>query len=191
MIVAPDASWHADAPWLEDGAARTRTGTVIRPTRQSSSDSIAHAVEAGFGAANVSLDRVSRRKTAVSRVDRPYIKAIEILEDLNVLRVPDDILQCLLACAQAIYRSARENAVARASEHAYDEVGADSFLPIFIYVVIHSDLPHVHRTLHMVSQYSSESERMAESGYYVTCFEGAITYLMNVTPAEIEKLRRP
>jgi hypothetical protein len=66
---------------------------------------------------------------------RPFAPCIDILEDFAQLSVPLDMMQCILCCAQSVYKTARDNAAKKDSKMALTEIGADNFFPILLSVL--------------------------------------------------------
>ncbi len=129
---------------------------------------------------------------AIYKPGRPYARAIATLEELPQLCVPVDMMNCLLAVAEVIYKTAREYAARRAgsSPHARAapaaKIGADSFFPILLFVVSHARLPGIQTSVYVMRVYATAAERSSESGYYLTAFEGAVHYIMQSDPKQFE-----
>jgi hypothetical protein len=110
------------------------------------------------------------------------------------------MMQCILCCAQSVYKTARDHAAKKDSKMKDCEIGADNFFPILLYVyfyyhtfisfllvfhrvwygmvwyydryaIIHAPLYDVHRRLRLLSIFCG-NETMSERSYYLTCFEG-------------------
>ena len=104
------------------------------------------------------------------------------------------MMHCLLACSQSIYRTAKAFAVeyraATGDKTGSTELGADLFFPLWLYVIVHARLPDVHRRLAIMTAYAA-SDAMSEKGYYLTCLEGAILFVMNATPDSFKQSASP
>jgi hypothetical protein len=156
------------------------------------------------------------------RLQRPYLRAIEVLEDLIQIRSPMDMLSNLVAMSTQLYACATQYNKDRVvwqkkrierqqqlqlqlqqslsssssiststttttpalKEIKLSEVGADHFMPILIYVLVQSNIPHIHRRLSILKHYSSETT--SESAYYLTCVESALMYISSVTCKQLE-----
>ena len=113
---------------------------------------------------------------------RPYLSCIECLEDISHLTTPLDMLQCLLAVARNIYKTAREYSQLN-SGAGNAELGADSFFPIWVYVLIHSEVKDLHRRMRMMKEYGVvKAPELAEHDYYLTCMEGGLVYVREADP---------
>jgi hypothetical protein len=108
-----------------------------------------------------------------------------VLEDIIQLSSPLDMLQCMLRCTQAIYRQASEYARLADPSAKMLALGADDFFPVWIYVIIHARVPDINSRLVMMQTYSDEL--MSERGYYLTCLEGAIGYILAVDSAKLDE----
>ena len=137
-------------------------------------------------------DRVSNLRSRSSPLParlRPYLSSIECLEDISHLTTPLDMLQCLLAVARNIYKTATEysqlNAEAAGEKGGGKkaELGADSFFPIWVYVLIQSEVKDLHRRMRMMKEYGVvKTAELAEHDYYLTCMEGALVFVREADP---------
>lgn len=81
---------------------------------------------------------------------------------------------------------AYENADAgRASRDEHEDVlSGDDFLPIFVYVVVHSDLASPIMTQVLLNRLCDPEKRRSESGYYLATFEAALHYILSHNPSD-------
>lgn len=63
-------------------------------------------------------------------------------------------------------------------------LGADDFLPIFIYVLCQSELKHPSLNRDILWKLCHPDQLHGESGYYLTAYESALTYLETVSVDE-------
>jgi len=56
-------------------------------------------------------------------------------------------------------------------------LGADDFLPIFIYVVSQGDIEELALMKELMCELCDPDRRLSEAGYYVACFEAAIEHI--------------
>lgn len=56
-------------------------------------------------------------------------------------------------------------------------LGADDFLPIFIYVVSQSEVEELSLIQEIMCQLCDPNRRLSEAGYYMACFEAALEHL--------------
>lgn len=112
----------------------------------------------------------------------PFGAAVAALEAVMGMTVPRDMLRALVAAAAAVYVEARANAAARADSRRYAAIGADEFLPLFVYVVAHARLARVYRYLDLMKNFSLAGELAGEPEYYLASFEGALACLHDMDP---------
>ena len=107
----------------------------------------------------------------------------------NHLTTPLDMLQCLLAVARNIYKTVTEysqlNAAAAGEGGKKAELGADSFFPIWVYVLIQSEVKNLHRRMRMMKEYRVvKTAELVEHEYYLTCMEGGLVFVREADPHE-------
>jgi hypothetical protein len=100
---------------------------------------------------------------------------------------PSMRLQALVYAAKAIYSEFKcevlplMRAQKGASMSSTDAMlGADDFLPIFIFVVCQAHLKHPHLNKDMLWAVCHPDQLRGESGYYLTMYESALEYIMAV-----------
>lgn len=97
------------------------------------------------------------------------------LKDLRARTLPHDRLDALLLAAKEIpLLFMREHPGAAAP------LGADEFLPIFIYVLVRAQIPHMLALNEELQALCDPDKRLSESGYYLATLEAAISHLMEV-----------
>jgi hypothetical protein len=119
---------------------------------------------------------------------RSFAEPIEILSLLGFCATPNDMLHCVYTCAKLIHIIARDNCSKRNKELSF---GADEFIPIMIYVVAHAFLPLIHSNLAFMSKYANcngPNYNNSEVMYFLTCLEGAVVYVDNLTQEELDNL---
>lgn len=83
------------------------------------------------------------------------------LRNMNYCALPIDKIACVVRCAAILFRSLN---LTRGDDSA---AGADDFLPVFIYVVMHSNIPRLHTNCEYIQQFHNPAHLMSKSGY---CF---------------------
>lgn len=93
-------------------------------------------------------------------------------------------MYALLQCAKAIYTEFQDEVLVRFLEHHPEKtdvvLGADDFLPIFIYVLCHSDIHTPVLTKELLWNLCHPDQLYGESGYYLTAYESALEYIQNL-----------
>jgi len=98
--------------------------------------------------------------------------ALKKLDAMGSAKVPHELLEAMLGAVKAIYDTFKE-------EHPQDEaLGADEFLPIFIYVIVNSavaiELPVLSE---FMQNLCDPSVINGESGYYLVVLTSALHYI--------------
>lgn len=132
----------------------------------------------------------------------PFYEAIEILGYLDLLSVPSDMLHCIYTTAKLVHHIARHYFMESCGgDSSSFNFGADEFFPIFVYVVVQSNLIRAYTTVHFLQkyglpayqQYPTESglmsDRITELSYFLTCLEGALVYIDSITQEQLEILK--
>jgi len=65
-------------------------------------------------------------------------------------------------------------------KHQKSTLGADDFLPIFIYSVVRADMERPCALCVLLQTLCDQSSRIGETGYYLASFEGAITHIQEL-----------
>ena len=126
-----------------------------------------------------SLDIDAKFLTQEKGENMLYQKAIAHIEVIDYLWVPGDMLLCIYETAQLIY----EEASVRSGLDVHS-IGADYLLPLFVWVTINATLAHPHAILRMLKLFCTEAELQSELGYYMACWEGAVTFISQADPED-------
>ncbi|KAJ2542542.1 hypothetical protein GGH12_003045 [Coemansia sp. RSA 1822] len=89
---------------------------------------------------------------------------------MNNFKSPRDKAICVLNCCTVIY------ALLRNAQGA-DDIGADRFLPLLIYVVITANPPRLVSNIQYIMRFRSAERMQGEAGYYVTNLQGAVAFI--------------
>jgi len=127
----------------------------------------------------------SIKEMLFKRNQTPFYDPIATLGYLNSCVTPLDMLHCVYSAARQIHIIAKDNCTQRGKEFSF---GADEFFPILVYTVVHSHLPTIHSALSFLSKYSPN--RNSEVVYYLTCLEGAVMYVQEITQDDIQDLTK-
>ena len=100
----------------------------------------------------------------------PYYTAISRLKSLVFSMTPTRIMQAIGFAANDIHKQM----VSICDDNA---VGADAFLPIWVYCIIKANIPNLATLVNFLKGYLNPDLRYCEIGYYVTCLEGACVYI--------------
>ncbi|RKP39955.1 hypothetical protein BJ085DRAFT_9944, partial [Dimargaris cristalligena] len=94
--------------------------------------------------------------------------AISELLKMNTFKAPRDKLICILNCCTVIFGLLK---------HSEGDVGADTFLPVLIYVVIKANPPKLVSNVQYISRFRAPDRLQSEAGYYLTNLMGAISFI--------------
>lgn len=88
--------------------------------------------------------------------------------------VPSCVLAAFLNAVRVLYRETAE--VLSVSPGC---MSADVLLPLMVYVLSRSDLPHLHSQVFLMEEYAiEESQEGSEAAYYLACLQAAMGYIM-------------
>ncbi|KAJ1927637.1 hypothetical protein IWQ60_002740 [Tieghemiomyces parasiticus] len=111
--------------------------------------------------------------------------AIAELLKMNTFKAPRDKLICILNCCTVIFGLLK---------HAEGDVGADTFLPVLIYVVIKANPPQLVSNLQFIARFRAPERLQSEAGYYLTNLMGAVSFIesmdascLSITQDEFDK----
>ncbi|KAG0308380.1 hypothetical protein BGZ99_001167 [Dissophora globulifera] len=99
------------------------------------------------------------------------------LKKINSYKAPRDKVICILNCCKFIFT------LIRRSEG--NSKGADTFLPILIYVVLRSNPPHLVSNVQYISLFRNPEKLQAEAGYYLASLMGAISFIENMEASSL------
>ncbi|KAF1323446.1 Vacuolar sorting protein 9, partial [Globisporangium splendens] len=102
-----------------------------------------------------------------------FAKSIEAFNQIPYL-VPSCVLAAFLNAVRVLYRETNDVlGVSPAS------MSADVLLPLMVFVLSRSDLPHLHSQVFMMEEYAiDESKEGSEAAYYLACLKAAMGYIM-------------
>ncbi|KAF8809504.1 hypothetical protein BYT27DRAFT_7094447 [Phlegmacium glaucopus] len=104
---------------------------------------------------------------------------------INHYKAPRDKLICILNSCKVIFGLIR---------HLHNDEGADSFVPILIYVVVKANPEHLLSNVEFINRFRNPAKLQSEAGYYLSSLMGAVSFietmdhtsLSNITQDEFE-----
>ncbi|GJJ70312.1 Rab5 GDP/GTP exchange factor [Entomortierella parvispora] len=99
------------------------------------------------------------------------------LKKINSYKAPRDKVICILNCCKFIFT------LIRRSEG--NSKGADTFLPILIYVVLRANPPNMVSNVQYISRFRNPDKLQAEAGYYLASLMGAISFIENLEASSL------
>jgi len=115
----------------------------------------------------------------------PYHQAIEVFKTFNFIVAPADMCYCLCDGVEIIYSIANQTKNGgKSDKEKIALIGADDFLPIFLYVVIQSGVIGIHRVLYILKNFNSNIDLKSELGYYISVLEIVLDNIMEAKPED-------
>lgn len=105
-------------------------------------------------------------------------EVVYLLRNIRSKTLPHDRLNALLAAAKGV-----PALFMREHPGAAAVLGADEFLPIFIYVLVRAQLPHLLALNEELQALCDPDKRLSETGYYLATFEASISHIMEADTA--------
>jgi hypothetical protein len=132
---------------------------------------------------------VSRRMTVLSfvtpealevnpnlRNDVVWTIAQDELRKMAQFKAPGDKIACVVKCCQVIFSVLN---LQRGSDDT-SRPGADDFLPIFIYVVLKSNVPNLYSNCEYIQNYHNPAALMSKAGYCFVNLRSAIEFILTL-----------
>eukprot|EP00299_Pterocystis_sp_00344_P012239 c5844_g1_i3.p1 GENE.c5844_g1_i3~~c5844_g1_i3.p1 ORF type:complete len:123 (+),score=33.55 c5844_g1_i3:295-663(+) len=67
-------------------------------------------------------------------------------------------------------------------------MGADQFFPMLLWVCVHARFVAINECLQLMKHFIALEDRITEMGYYVTCLEGAVVFVMQAEHSQLHSL---
>ncbi|KAL0040776.1 hypothetical protein WJX79_005242 [Trebouxia sp. C0005] len=106
--------------------------------------------------------------------------AIKELHKINNYKAPRDKLVCVLNCCRVI-----NNLLHNAGIQDNEARGADDFLPVLIYVVIHANPPQLASNLEYIQRFRMHSRMVSESAYFFTQLYSAASFIETINSSSL------
>ncbi|KAL0214786.1 hypothetical protein P9112_006970 [Eukaryota sp. TZLM1-RC] len=107
----------------------------------------------------------------------PWSHAIAKISTLPFSPTPTRKLHVILSAAQSVYSNPN---IAEDTT-----IGADVFVPIFIYILLKAKIPNIWTEIKFIHEYSSERHVHGELGYYFVTLEFCAKYILDLTPDKL------
>ncbi|GIQ81284.1 hypothetical protein KIPB_002220 [Kipferlia bialata] len=114
---------------------------------------------------------------------QPYGDAIACFKTLYFAICPQDKLWVINQAKEAIYAEANRNC-------ATSTVGADDLIPIYIYVLLKSNVPCMMSTLDYIQEYLPSTLSCGEASYYYLTTRQVCEYIGSALTLDIQKQRQ-
>ncbi|DAZ93165.1 TPA: hypothetical protein N0F65_005515 [Lagenidium giganteum] len=112
------------------------------------------------------------------------------LRRINSFRSPGDKINCIVRCCSVIF-----SVLNLARGDSSSRPGADDFLPVFIFIVLHSGIPRLYSNCEYIAAYRNPADLMSKAGYCFVNLRSALEFIsvldasmLSVSPAEFQRL---
>ncbi|KDN47098.1 hypothetical protein RSAG8_03875, partial [Rhizoctonia solani AG-8 WAC10335] len=159
---------HLDIPMKLKGQEETESTPPDQPAPENSSPT-------------------SAEKSADSEISMGFLLfAQQEMNKIDHYKAPRDKLICVLNSCKVIFGLIR---------HLRGDEGADSFIPLLIFVLIRANPEHLLSNIEYINRFRRASKLQSEAGYYLSSLMGAVSFietmdhssLSNITQEEFEK----
>ncbi|ETI56956.1 hypothetical protein, variant 2 [Phytophthora nicotianae P1569] len=94
------------------------------------------------------------------------------LRRINSFRSPGDKINCIVRCCSVIF-----SVLNLSRGDSGSRPGADDFLPVFIYIVLHSQIPRLYSNCEYISAYRNQADLMSKAGYCFVNLRSAVEFI--------------
>ncbi|OJA20453.1 hypothetical protein AZE42_06080 [Rhizopogon vesiculosus] len=98
---------------------------------------------------------------------------------VNHYKAPRDKLICILNSCKIIFGLIR---------HLRKDEGADSFVPILIYVVLKANPEHLLSNVEFINRFRNPAKLQSEAGYYLSSLMGAVQFIENMDHTSLSNI---
>ncbi|KAG2386301.1 hypothetical protein C9374_002747 [Naegleria lovaniensis] len=105
--------------------------------------------------------------------DALFVKAVEELKKITFYKTPRDKLICVSNCCHLTM-----NLLKKVMQEL-DAPGADDFVPLLIFIVLRSNVPHLHSNIKYIQEYRNPQSLEGHTGYFLTSLELAMAFWLS------------
>ncbi|KAG8221038.1 hypothetical protein J3R82DRAFT_2548 [Butyriboletus roseoflavus] len=98
---------------------------------------------------------------------------------VNHYKAPRDKLICILNCCKVIFGLLR---------HLRRDEGADSFVPVLIFVVLKANPDHLLSNVEFINRFRNPVKLQSEAGYYLSSLMGAVQFIETMDHTSVSNL---
>ncbi|KAH9069979.1 hypothetical protein Ae201684P_002352 [Aphanomyces euteiches] len=106
------------------------------------------------------------------------------LRRINTFRAPGDKISCIVRCCSIIFSVLNLSRGA----NSLNRPGADDFLPVFIYLVLHSCIPSLYSNAEYIAAYRNPADLMSKAGYCFVNLRSAIEFISVVDASMLSSI---
>jgi hypothetical protein len=113
--------------------------------------------------------------------DIVWALARDELKKINSYRTPGEKIDCIVKCASVIFKFLSVASARAAADGELESApGADDFLPVFIYVVLHSHVPKLMSNCEYIASFHNPARLRSKAGYCFVNLQSAAEFIMNM-----------
>ena len=113
--------------------------------------------------------------------DTAFAIAVQELAKINSGRTPRFKVNCIIRSAAVVFRILGL-ATARQKKSKDASAGTDDFLPIFIYIVLNSQVPSLVANCKYIELFHCEHQLKGMAGYCLVNLQSSLAFILNVRP---------
>eukprot|EP00002_Diphylleia_rotans_P032438 TRINITY_DN6812_c0_g1_i2.p1 TRINITY_DN6812_c0_g1~~TRINITY_DN6812_c0_g1_i2.p1 ORF type:complete len:916 (+),score=141.42 TRINITY_DN6812_c0_g1_i2:67-2814(+) len=92
---------------------------------------------------------------------------LDLLGNVGLMMVPADMNHCILKAGRKLTQIVHKMAA------RIINFGADDIFPIFVYCIVHAEIPNIHANLRYMELFCPSRDAMTEHGYWATTLRGS------------------
>ena len=121
-----------------------------------------------------------------------WAMAQDALRKMHSFKMPSEKVSCVVKCASILFRSlnlakvsTEENSAGSTAADPLAAPGADDFLPVFIYVVMKSNVGKLASNIEYIQSFLNSSQLRSQSGYFFISLRSAVEFIQHLEPESI------
>ena len=125
----------------------------------------------------IELDNLDVTKKISLKLGKFLKLAGKELNKINQFKAPRDKMVCILNACKIIFSILKHSKL--------EQDGADSFIPLLIYVIIHGNIAHLISNIKFIERFRYEKFLKSEDQYYLSSLQGAINFITNLSKKDL------
>ncbi|KAJ0394828.1 hypothetical protein P43SY_005887 [Pythium insidiosum] len=102
------------------------------------------------------------------------------LRRINACRAPGDKINCIVRCCSIIF-----GVLNLSRGDSSNRPGADDFLPVFIYIVLHSKIPRLHSNCEYIAAYRDSADLMSNAIEFINVVDAS---MLSISDEDFQRL---
>ena len=125
----------------------------------------------------IELDNLDVTKKISLKLGKFLKLAGKELNKINQFKAPRDKIVCILNTCKIIFSILKHSKL--------EQDGADSFVPLLIYVIIHGNIAHLISNIRFIERFRYEKFLKSEDQYYLSSLQGATNFITNLSKKDL------